>query len=886
MADINWQKVREVFDSALSRPPEERAEYLERACGEDKTLLSEVRSLFDSLESAESFLEKPAVAAVAENIEPCEKKLEKGARLGHYEILGQIGAGGMGEVYLARDTKLDREVALKILNEKFSRDEANLNRFIREAKAASALNHPNILVIHEIGASGDSPYIVSEYVKGQTLRDFLTEKHLSLREVLDIAVQIAGALVAAHEARLVHRDIKPENVMIRPDGLIKVLDFGLAKLVERKNRSILGLEESTLEHSQTARGMILGTVNYMSPEQAKGERVDERTDVFSLGVVLYEMLAGQTPFAGDSMPETFANLINADPKPLADYAEHPPAELQRIISKTLRKDRDARYQTMKGLLADLREFRENLTLEQKLDRSTKPDTQETVPPKAATANAHLQTAEMQSGFLRRLKKHKIIFALALVAMVLGAATFVYFFSKPPEKNAGNKKSIAVLPLKPINQGARDELYELGIAESLIYRLSLMKNFIVRPLSATRQYSDINQDPAEAGREQKTDYVLTSNYQLAGGKIRITAHLVNVENGQIEDTYKSEKETNDVFAVQDMVAVEIGNLLAERFGAVVHQQTAKRGTNNEEAYRLYLHAKNLVTNRRAESVRKAVETFEQAIRLDTNFAGAYAGLANAYIGTGNQGVGLPREEYEKARKAVTKALELDSGLAEGYAVLGNLKLHYEWDFDGAERDFRRAVELDPNIANTGYAALLSVRGRFDEAIAESKIALEIDPNSIGVNRDHGRILYLARRYDEAIIHFQRHSEVFGEIESWMILAYEMKGDTAGAYEWFIKTLRDPNEIRLFQSIYKSSGWDGIKRKRYELERSGENKPGSNFYRLARLSVLVGEKEQAFEYLRKAFEKRNGQLVMLNVEPVFDGLRDDKRFDEIVRQIGLK
>ncbi len=235
MADINWQKVREVFDSALSRPPEERAEYLERACGEDKTLLSEVRSLFDSLESAESFLEKPAVAAVAENIEPREKKLEKGARLGHYEILGQIGAGGMGEVYLARDTKLDREVALKILNEKFSRDEANLNRFIREAKAASALNHPNILVIHEIGASGDSPYIVSEYVKGQTLRDFLTEKHLSLREVLDIAVQIAGALVAAHEARLVHRDIKPENVMIRPDGLITVLVFGLAKLVERKN---------------------------------------------------------------------------------------------------------------------------------------------------------------------------------------------------------------------------------------------------------------------------------------------------------------------------------------------------------------------------------------------------------------------------------------------------------------------------------------------------------------------------------------------------------------------------------------------------------------------------------------------------------------------------
>ena len=372
MANEQWQKVGEIFNAARRQTPELRQNYLNQVCGENKTLLDEVESLLASHDSSDSFLETPAIARVTETLENKGQKLKKGKCFGNYEIIKQIGTGGMGEVYLAQDNKLDRQVAVKILNENFSKHESNLTRFIQEAKAASALNHPNILVIHEIGESEQTHYLVSEFIKGKTLREVLQDENLKLSEILDISIQIANALTAAHEARLAHRDIKPENIMIRPDGFVKVLDFGLAKLVEQKNKSILGLKDSTLKGNQTAEGVILGTINYMSPEQAKGKRVDMRTDIFSLGVVIYEMIAGQTPFAGDSMSETFANLLNAEPQPLSHFAANIPSELQRIVSKMLRKNKDERYQTMKGLSMDLKSLQKRLEFEYETKHSETP----------------------------------------------------------------------------------------------------------------------------------------------------------------------------------------------------------------------------------------------------------------------------------------------------------------------------------------------------------------------------------------------------------------------------------------------------------------------------------------------------------------------------------
>lgn len=486
-------------------------------------------------------------------------------------------------------------------------------------------------------------------------------------------------------------------------------------------------------------------------------------------------------------------------------------------------------------------------------------------------------------------------AFALAALLIGAIGlgFYFFYARKTSSGVDGKKSIAVLPLKPINAANRDELFEVGIADSLILRLSSMKGFIVRPLSATRKYADIEQDPLAAGKEQQVDYVLAANYQLAGGKIRVTAQLFNVASGQIEEPFKIEKDAGDFFAMQDAIAGEVGTILAARFATSSNSPKSVRGTTNEEAYRLYWQGRNLIFKRTAADSRKAVEYFQEAVRLDPNFARAYSGMAHAYIASGNFGGGLPREEYAKAKTAVTKALELDNNLAEAYTVSGETKVIYEWDYPAAEKDFLRALELDPNsdLAHEQYGSYLANRGRFDEALAEIKTALEIDPNSLQNTLAFGRILYLARRYDEAITQLRHVIEVNNDAWAaygWLWTTYEMKGDNAGAYEWFIKMLNrtSPERSELFQKIYETAGWQGVRLKNLELEKLNEQKPSGNYYRLARLCVLIGDKEQAFEYLNKAIEKGHGQLGLLNVEPAFDLLRDDPRFDELVGRVGLK
>ncbi|MFL6211198.1 MAG: protein kinase domain-containing protein [Pyrinomonadaceae bacterium] len=434
MAHENWQQVREIFDSALRRKPEERRAFVHAACGEDKLLRAEVESLLSSLDSAESFMETPAVAEVAGVIAAETKLLAPGTCFGHYEIIKQIGAGGMGEVYLAVDKKLDRQVAVKMLNAQFKQKAANLGRFIQEAKAASALNHPNILVIHEIGEADEAHFIVSEFIEGQTLREVIRAASLSLAELLDISIQIAAALAAAHTAHLVHRDIKPENIMIRPDGFVKILDFGLAKLVAQKNRSVSELEGDSTKQNQTAQGVILGTVNYMSPEQAKGELVDERTDIFSFGVVLYEMLAGRTPFASSSMSETFANLINAEPQPLVRLAEGVPDELQSIVARMLCKNRDERYQRIKYLISDLTAVQENLKAEKQVEKSPRPeDNNQTDTITVATNRDRKQALGADWHFAFAFKHHRknfIIYSgVALIASILSLSLFKFSTSK-------------------------------------------------------------------------------------------------------------------------------------------------------------------------------------------------------------------------------------------------------------------------------------------------------------------------------------------------------------------------------------------------------------------------------------------------------------------------
>jgi uncharacterized protein (TIGR02996 family) len=487
----------------------------------------------------------------------------------------------------------------------------------------------------------------------------------------------------------------------------------------------------------------------------------------------------------------------------------------------------------------------------------------------------------------------ILFGIGFLSAVFLILSLSFNFQFTSSDNPYKIKSVAVLPLKPINTSARDEIYEFGIADSLIHRLSSTKGFFVRPLSATRKYGEIGQDPVAAGRELQVDYVLDSNYQLADGRIRVTAQLINVASRQIEETKIIEKAAEDLFGMQDAIASEIGNNLLARFAATPSSAPQERGTANEEAYRLYLHGKNLTGRRSAKDAVKAIEYFEQAIRLDPSFAGSYAAMAYAYRAAGTLGGGLPREQFEKAKKAVEKALELDNNLAEAYAVRGDIKYKYDWNFAEAEKDLLRAIELEPNndLARAAYADLLLERGRFDEAGAEIETTLAIDPRSIVYQRDRGRFLYFARRYDEAVVQLKRVVELDENFETgwgWLWQVYEAIGDEPQAYLSFLELQKrvNPERVEAFQKAYENAGWQRVKREFLKFSKLNEQNPESNLFAIARLHALLGEKEQAFEYLYKAVEKRQRQVLMLNTDPAFDILRNDSRFEDLVKRVGLK
>ncbi|HEY8560103.1 MAG TPA: protein kinase [Pyrinomonadaceae bacterium] len=858
--DDQWQKVRAVFDAALREKPARRARFVAEACGGDESLRGEVESLLAALGGADDFLETPVAARVAGMLEAETETLARGARFSHYEIIKQIGAGGMGEVYLAKDLNLNRKVALKLLSPHINEDKTRVSRFRQEAFATSALNHPNIVTIFEIGKRQARDFIVTEFIDGETLRERLKKKKTGLAEALDIALQVASALAAAHGAGIVHRDIKPENVMIRRDGLVKVLDFGIAKYRPSENG-----QKALVE---TGIGEIIGTAAYMSPEQARGNEIDAQTDVWSLGVILYEMLAGRLPFQGATKADRIAAILEREPAPLTKSA--PP--LQAIIDRALAKNKKQRYAGVAELAEDLLALRET-------------------------------TGDKMSPALilpvrRRTPRRRVygLAALSLLILLFGAALWLYF-SGARKTAGGDKKSIVVLPLKPINSAARDELYEIGIADSLIQRLGSINGFVVRPLSAIRKYAEIEQDPLAAGREQQADYVLASNYQIAGGKVRVTAQLFNVETGQAEETYKSEKDANDVFATQDAIADEVGKLLQARFTLTSGTPTAKRGTENEEAYRLYLQGMYFNDKRTEQDAWKAIESFEQAVRLDPDYARAWAGIGAARRSLANGLASATKAaperdlhaEHRMSMEAVNKALALDPNLSEAHSALCENEFNYEYDFAAAETARRRAVELDPNSAPAHYTyarLLFGPSKRFDAAIAEIKTAIDLDPTSTLYQIVYTVALTYARRYDEAARQLERLAErnpkgAVGYF--WLVGGAAFRDDHAEDFERLIRFQKmagtDEETIRIFTTAYQTAGWSGVLRE--QAKRSYDYSPNSFFP--ACLYAQLGDKDRALEYLEKTFQRREHWMAYLQIDPRLDNLRGDARFEEMIRRV---
>ncbi|HEX8068830.1 MAG TPA: protein kinase [Pyrinomonadaceae bacterium] len=867
MSPERWQQIERLFHAALAHAGEERAAFLAGACGGDEALRREVETLLAAHAEAGSFIETPAADVAADLLAAAPGKLTPGQQFDHYRIEALLGAGGMGEVYQARDATLGRQVALKLLPAQFNLDGERVRRFKREARAASALNHPNIITIHEIGQVAGTHFIITELVAGVTLRERMAGGALPVGEALEIAIQLASALAAAHAAGIVHRDIKPENVMLRPDGLVKVLDFGLAKLAPRR-ATAAEIEASSDSKIKTHPGLVMGTVQYMSPEQAQGQEVDARTDIWSLGCIIYEMLTGRAPFAEKTPGRSLAALLERDPPPLSEFVAAP-AELARIVTKTLRKELGARYQTADELLRDLK------TLKQELETQVG----------GATTGA------------RRFWSHKSArWPAALVAcllLALAAALGALWQGRKARTARADAalKTVAVLPFKPLAGGSRDASLELGMADTLINKLSGVGRIVVRPLSDVRKYTALDQDPLAAGRELGVDYVLEGNLQVVGDRTRATVRLLSVGDGRAIWTDKCDQECSTVFELQDAVAARLAGTLVQQLTGGERKQLAKHYTENPEAYRLYSLGV-------AEPNRqKKVEYLEQALRLDPNYALAYHELFGAYFRPGTRGFHVTEEERRKSEWAAIKAAQLDDTLPQVHVSLGNIK-KYHWDWAGAEAEFKRALELDPNsfAANALYAAFLADAGRAAESLPYARQSDELDPDNPEHLPRFVPYVYLhTRQYDKAIELYETtlkaHPDVTPTWSFQLAEAYVGAGRVAEAVAQMEKVVlvnKEPERwdgYPVLAYAYAAAGRraDALKILA-EQERAARERPISA-YNFAIIYTGLGDKDRAFEYLNKAFDEHAQPLYHFPYRPMFDGLHADPRYTELLRRMNL-
>ena len=787
--------------------------------------------------------------------------LEAGTLLGAYRIVAPIGAGGMGEVFLAQDSRLERNVALKILPRAFAGDAERLGRFVREAKSASALNHPNILTIHEIGMSEGFHYLATELIVGETLRERIARGALPVADCLEIAIQVAAALGAAHAAGIVHRDVKPENVMIRADGLVKVLDFGLAKWSEPQ---VVDPQGVTVDRGRTHPGVVLGTVAYMSPEQSRGKTVDARTDLWSLGVVLYEMLSGRQPFEGESSTDVLANILHREPPPLALEAEDLAPEIGAILGRALAKERLARYATSRELTADLKSAQKRLQFDAELGRSPSPG------------------GSAVSG------------GVAGPASAAGSASA----SSPARGSTGSgaalpRHAIAVLPFRNLSAEAENDYFCDGLAEELLNALAKIDGFKVAARTSAFAFRDKPAGISEIGRALGVTTVLEGSVRTSRGRMRIAVQLVNAADGFHLWSERYDREMRDIFDVQDEITLAIVDALKIKLFGDERTAALKRGTENAEAHELYLRGRFSWNQRTAEAVRRAADYYQEAIAQDPRYALAHAGLAECYVLYPWLSVAPPHDSMPKARTAALRALELDDDLAEAHAALGVYLSFYAWDQPASERELRRAIELKPSSATAyhwlGNIALLAM-GRWDESLAAERRAGELDPLSLSIAADTGVTLLYARRFDEAIAQFRRTLAVdpkFYVARYHLGLALHARGEYDAAiaeYRICLASDDDPWVTALLAfSLAKAGRRDEALEQRAKLiaESAGRYVPNVG---LAIVHAALGENDEALRWLERDFEERSLFPPFYAWDPVFDDLRADPRFADLVRRVG--
>ena len=814
----------------------------------------------------------------------------------------------MGEVLLGEDTRQHgRKVALKVLPQEVTKSESRLRRFKQEARAILALNHPNILTIYEIGQTDGSYYIATEYIEGETLRHCLWRGPMKFDEALGVGIQVAMALEAAHAAGIVHRDVKPENIMLRQDKFVrdrfvKVLDFGLAKLTDRDAPSS-DPEAVTIPITETSPGTIMGTSGYMSPEQALGENIDERSDVFSLGVVLYEMVAGHPPFKGKTDSHTRVSIIDHDPQPLVHVVPNVPRQFERIITKALAKDRLKRYQTITDLKLDLEQLRDELHTSDTGEstrhevRETQTDMVTSSPTVAKTQVITVTEGATASGVTsvppgrNRWLAYSVMGALSALLLVVG-----FFASSRPAIN-----SVAILPFVNDSKDPNVEYLSDGITESIINSLSQLPNLTVMSRNAAFRFKGSNLDPVEVGRSLNVGAVLTGRLVKRDDRFVIKTELIKVADGSQlwGDEYNSS--LADIFSVQEEVSKKISQKLRLRLTGQDEEKLAKRYTQDAEAYQLYLKGRYFWNRRNEEGFRNGIEYFKRAEEKDPTFALAFSGLADSYALLCDIGVVRPVDEMPKAKAAAQKAVDADPALAEAYTSRAFVRLAYDWDWLGAQSDFQQALKLNAKYptAHQWYASYLMQMGKFSLAKAEIEEAHNLDPLSPIISANSGLYSYYEHNYDDAIAKYKvtlQSDPDFWVARHYLALAYVQKGMHQEAIAELRKLIKAPPSGPIPDQVIEaeceassSLGFAyGIGGRRAEaqailnqIEALSKRRYVSPLY-FAIVYAGLKDNDKAIEYLNKAFEARHPGLVLIRIEPMFDGLRSDERFQVLIKR----